>query len=123
MKEGFQVPGSVDVDSPNAKRRKETAQAAMPATTKSNNVASNPSAIKQDAVSPWPTRQGCDKQRVHFPLLSSLQPSSYSSRDRRGCLLSPAFMRLPSKRQYADYYQQIQNPVTPDEIKSRIETE
>jgi hypothetical protein len=31
-------------------------------------------------------------------------------------------MRLPSKRQYADYYQQIQNPIALDEIKSRIET-
>ena len=32
-------------------------------------------------------------------------------------------MRLPSGRHYVDYYQQIQNPVTLDEIKSRKETE
>lgn len=37
-------------------------------------------------------------------------------------MLSTEFLRLPSKRQYADYYQQIQNPVALDEIKSRIET-
>jgi len=32
-------------------------------------------------------------------------------------------MRLLSKHQYADYCQEIQNPVALDEIKSRIETE
>jgi len=31
-------------------------------------------------------------------------------------------MRLPSKRNYVDYYQQIRNPVALDEIMSRIET-
>lgn len=52
--------GSVDVDSPRAKRRKETGQATMPATattSKSDGVASDPSAIKlkQDAFSLWST--------------------------------------------------------------------
>ena len=32
-------------------------------------------------------------------------------------------MRLPSQRNYADDYQKIQNTVTLDESKSRIETE
>ena len=48
-------------------------------------------------------RQGCDKQGVRFPLLSPLQSSPYSFRCRRGRLLSTDFMRLPSKRHYADY--------------------
>jgi len=58
-----------------------------------------------------------------FPLLSPLQPSSYSFRGRRGCLFCTEFTRLFSERQYADRCQEIQNPVTLDVIKSRIETE
>jgi len=54
--------------------------------------------------------------------LSPPEPSSQPFSRRRGRLLSTEFMRLPSKRQYADYYQQIQNPIALDEIKSRIET-
>jgi hypothetical protein len=66
--------GSVDVDSPRAKRRKETAQAAMPATTpKSNNLASDPSAIKlkQDALSLWSTiKDATNKEWAFSPLIS-----------------------------------------------------
>lgn len=117
--------GSVDVDSPRAKRRKETAQAAMPATTsKSNNVASDPSAIKfkQDALSLWSTVRDATNKECGF-LFSDLSTSLlYLSRGHRGRLLSTEFLRLPSKRQYADYYQQIQNPIALDEIKSQIDT-
>lgn len=72
--------GSVDVDSPRAKRRKETAQAAMPATTsKSNNVASDPSAIKfkQDAISLWSTVKDASNKECGF-LLSHLSNRSYT---------------------------------------------
>jgi len=47
--------------------------------------------------------QGCDKQRVRFPLLSRLRPSSRSFHGCSGRLLSTEFMRLPSKCHYADY--------------------
>jgi len=115
--------GSVDVNPSRTKRRKETTQVVMSAaTSKSNNVASDPSAIEFNPFS-LPDRQGCDKEKVWFPLLSPLQPSSYSFRGRRGCLFSTEFMCLPSERQYADYCQEIQDPVALDEIKSRIETE
>jgi len=50
-------------------------------------------------------RQGCDKQRVPFLLLSRLQPSPCSFCGCSGRLLSTEFMRLPSKCHYADYYQ------------------
>ena len=99
------------------------------ATSKSNNVTSNPSAIKfeQDTSPLWSTRQGCGKQRVRFPVPSPLQRSSHSFRVA-GVVCFPSgesteLMRLPSKRRYAHYYQQIQHPVALDEIKSRIETE
>lgn len=71
---------------------------------------------------PLVDRQRCGKQRVRIPLLSSSESSLQPASRRRGRLLSVEFMRLPSKRQYADYYQQIQNPIALDEIKSRIET-
>ena len=117
--------GSVDVDSPRAKRRKETAQAAMPATaSKSNNVASDPSAIKfkHDALSLWSTIKGATNKEYVSPSFPS-QPFLYQFSRCRGRLLATEFLRLPSKRQYADYYQQIQNPIALDEIKSRIESE
>ena len=66
--------GSVDVDSPRVKRRKETAQTAMPATTsKSNNVASDPSAIKlkQDALSLWSTIKDTTNKECAFFFLAS----------------------------------------------------
>ena len=72
--------GSVDVDSPRAKRRKETGQAAMPATTsKSNTVASDPTAIKfrQDALSLWSTVKDATNKECGF-LFSHLQNRPYN---------------------------------------------
>ena len=66
--------GSVDVNSSRAKRRKETTQVVMSAaTSKSHNVASDLSAIefRWDPFS-LVDRQGCDKEKVRFPLLSPL---------------------------------------------------
>ena len=88
--------GSVDVDSPRAKRRKEHAQVAMPATTsRFNNFASNPGAImfKQDVFS-LVDRQGCDKRKVGFPRLSPFQLPSCPFRGCRGRLLSTEFIRV-----------------------------
>jgi chromatin structure-remodeling complex subunit RSC4 len=116
---------SVDVDSPRAKRRKETAQAAMPAnTSKSNNVASDTSAIKfkHDALSLWSTIKDATNKECGFPFFPVSRPFLCLTSRRRGRLLSTEFLRLPSKRQYADYFQQIQNPIALDEIKSRIES-
>ncbi|KAH7886072.1 RSC complex protein [Phlebopus sp. FC_14] len=39
----------------------------------------------------------------------------------RGNLCSPAFMRLPSKRQYPDYYNFIAQPICLDDIKKKID--
>jgi len=39
----------------------------------------------------------------------------------RGRILSHDFMRLPSKRQYPDYYQQIKRPIALDEIKAQLD--
>ena len=39
----------------------------------------------------------------------------------RGRMLSHDFLRLPSKRQYPDYYQLIKRPISLDEIKTQLE--
>jgi len=96
----------------------------MPATaSKSNNFASNPSAIKlkEDALSLWSTIKDATNKESGFSFLSSLTVLTPFFH-RRGRLLATEFLRLPSKRLYADYYQQIQNPIALDEIKSRLET-
>ena len=36
--------------------------------------------------------------------------------------MSHDFLRLPSKRQYPDYYEQIKRPVALDEIKRKLES-
>lgn len=40
---------------------------------------------------------------------------------RRGQIASFQFMRLPSKRQYPDYYVQIKRPIALDDIKAKLE--
>lgn len=35
--------------------------------------------------------------------------------------MSVDFIRLPSKRQYPDYYQQIKHPISLDEIRQQLE--
>lgn len=98
----------------------------MPATaSKSNNVASDSSAIKfkQDALSLWSTIKDATNKEYGFSPFHPFSTALIPLRSRsRGRLLATEFLRLPSKRQYADYYQQIQNPIALDEIKSRIET-
>lgn len=42
--------------------------------------------------------------------------------DDEGLVISNPFMRLPSKRYYPDYYQEIKNPVSLAQIQSRIKT-
>ena len=39
----------------------------------------------------------------------------------RGQIISHDFMRLPSKRQYKDYYQVIKKPISLDEIKKNLD--
>ncbi|EGN93102.1 hypothetical protein SERLA73DRAFT_189938, partial [Serpula lacrymans var. lacrymans S7.3] len=41
--------------------------------------------------------------------------------NKEGFICSPAFMRLPSKRHYPDYYQVIHHPICLDDIKKKLE--
>ncbi|KAG1904739.1 Bromodomain-containing protein [Suillus fuscotomentosus] len=41
--------------------------------------------------------------------------------NKEGYICSPAFMRLPSKRHYPDYYVYIQQPICLDDIKQKID--
>ena len=45
-----------------------------------------------------------------------------SVKDDEGLIISNPFMRLPSKRYYPDYYQEIKNPISLSQIQSRIKS-
>lgn len=54
-----------------------------------------------------------------FILLASSLCHAYLLSDRSLC---HDFLRLPSKRQYADYYNLIKRPIALDEIKAQLES-
>ena len=118
-------PGSVNVDSPRGKRRKEHAQAAMPATTpRSNNVPLDPGAImfKQNVFSLSGQPPGMRQTKSALPSLTLTTALMPVSRSQGSSAFYRVHTRLRSKRHYADSYQQIQNTVALDEIGSRMGT-
>lgn len=71
-------------------------------------------------------REGCIGQRVRNGQLLTSLPAIYFhaftyATHHSGRLLSYEFMRLPSKRQYPDYYELIKRPISLDEIKKGID--
>ncbi|KAF8846080.1 Bromodomain-containing protein [Paxillus ammoniavirescens] len=113
------LAGGADLDGPRTKRRKDVpastdgaAPTAQPAATvNSSNVDVTmqdaagdnfgPSMLKQQATKLWQTV----KDAVN----------------KEGNICSPAFMRLPSKRHYPDYYDIIPQPMCLDDIKKKID--
>jgi chromatin structure-remodeling complex subunit RSC4 len=74
--------------------------------------------IVKDVVDKECVRGNCDSRRLlSFYLLPHLTYATSGS----GRLLSYEFMRLPSKRQYPDYYELIKRPISLDEIKKGID--
>ncbi|PSR72571.1 hypothetical protein PHLCEN_2v11564 [Hermanssonia centrifuga] len=105
----------VDVDAPRAKRHKTSASS--PTVTKEDvgavngdgsdevvkmeDVQDDPVAVKEKGLKLWQTI----KDAVN----------------KEGRALSVDFLRLPSKRQYPDYYEQIKRPIALDDIKKELE--
>ena len=52
--------------------------------------------------------------------LHLLYDSVAGAKDSLGHLISEPFMRLPSRRVYPDYYEEIENPIALGKIKQRI---
>ncbi|TBU40013.1 Bromodomain-containing protein [Dichomitus squalens] len=110
----------VDVDAPRAKRRKEA-----PATS------STSPEHKHDAEEHTPTGDAKgdlenvgsvaeDKDEVREKGLQLWQALK-DAVNKEGQIASFQFMRLPSKRQYPDYYAQIKRPVALDDIKAKLD--
>ncbi|KAI0334091.1 Bromodomain-containing protein [Cubamyces sp. BRFM 1775] len=110
----------VDVDAPRAKRRKEA-----PATASTSpNGKKDPDALtatvdaQQDDENTEST--GEDKEMVREKGLQLWQTLK-DAVNKEGQIASFQFMRLPSKRQYPDYYIQIKRPIALDDIKAKLE--
>ncbi|CCL98132.1 uncharacterized protein FIBRA_00126 [Fibroporia radiculosa] len=110
----------IDIDAPRAKRRREAPSAEAGAPTKEQGgatsvkltikkegdaletVTEDPEVVKEKGLKVW--------QMVKDAV------------NKEGRSLSNDFLRLPSKRQYPDYYQQIKRPVSLEEIKTQLDT-
>ncbi|KAG6337064.1 hypothetical protein ID866_2017 [Astraeus odoratus] len=104
------LTGDVDVEAPRLKRRKEQANPAQAAeaTNASNSTAKQEEGSNAGQV-------GLKEQATR------LWQVVKDAVNKEGNICSPPFMRLPSKRNYADYYVVIAQPICLDDIKKKIE--
>ncbi|EED79702.1 predicted protein [Postia placenta Mad-698-R] len=111
----------VDIDAPRAKRRRE-----VPASTDNSGVKAEHASPGGNDISKPKTEGEDDKGIKEDPELVKekglkLWQTVKDAVNKEGRPLSHDFMRLPSKRQYADYYQQIKRPIALDDIKSQLD--
>ncbi|KAI0783097.1 hypothetical protein C8Q75DRAFT_726585 [Abortiporus biennis] len=102
----------VDVDAPRAKRHKPAppAESSSDVAVKSegneggdgNLKVEDPHVVKEKGLKLWQTVK--------------------DATNKEGRVLSHDFMRLPSRRQYADYYQLIKHPIALDDIKHKLDS-
>ncbi|KZT30772.1 Bromodomain-containing protein [Neolentinus lepideus HHB14362 ss-1] len=104
----------VDADAPRAKRRKEAA-AASP-----DDVADAKGVKVEDSQGGGGGREGQTSESVREQGMQLWQTVK-DAVNKEGRILSLDFMRLPSKRQYPDYYQLIKRPIALDEIKAQLQ--
>ncbi|TFK84405.1 Bromodomain-containing protein [Polyporus arcularius HHB13444] len=110
----------VDIDAPRAKRRKEAPATNNPAsdgkhaaeTTGANGATQDPAASG--------TTPGEDRETVREKGLQ-LWTTLKDAVNKEGAIASFQFMRLPSKRQYPDYYVLIKHPIALEDIKNKLE--
>ncbi|KAF8140554.1 RSC complex protein [Boletus edulis] len=113
------LAGEVDLDSPRMKRRKELPapqEALVPQAQSSTAInASNGDASIRD-------REGSVIDAgVLKDQATKLWQTVKDAVNKEGNICSPAFLRLPSKRHYPDYYNIITNPICLDDIKKKID--
>ncbi|KIK94150.1 hypothetical protein PAXRUDRAFT_470360 [Paxillus rubicundulus Ve08.2h10] len=113
------LAGGADLDGPRTKRRKdvpaptdETAPTTQPAATvDANDVDATLQDTAGDIFGPGMLEQQATK----------LWQTVKDAVNKEGNICSPAFMRLPSKRHYPDYYDIISQPICLDDIKKKID--
>ncbi|KLO07102.1 Bromodomain-containing protein [Schizopora paradoxa] len=119
------VVANMDVDAPRAKRRKD-AHAETPTKEEEEDVEMGDAGASSDREDGDDER---DEERVEVEMSveevaeKGLQVwhavKNAVSKDGRS--LSFDFQRLPSKRQYGDYYKQITRPISLEEIKNKLD--
>ncbi|KAL7285080.1 hypothetical protein ACG7TL_000172 [Trametes sanguinea] len=114
----------VDVDAPRAKRRKEAPATATSTSPNSKQNASandaNNTAARAEALAEDAGDGGEDREAVREKGLQLWQTLK-DAVNKEGQIASFQFMRLPSKRQYPDYYVQIKRPIALDDIKAKLD--
>ncbi|KAG9314100.1 Bromodomain-containing protein [Chiua virens] len=113
------LSGEVDLDSPRMKRRKEP-----PASQEATIPATHPSTVTNGSNGDA-TLQHTEGDDIDIGVLkdqaTKLWQTVKDAVNKEGNICSPAFMRLPSKRHYPDYYGIILHPICLDEIKKKID--
>ncbi|KAI0828848.1 Bromodomain-containing protein [Trametes gibbosa] len=110
----------VDIDAPRAKRRKEAPATlnASPNSKLHSDTASTHENSKTEAENAGSEIEDRDVVREKgMQLWQTLKDAV----NKDGQIASFQFMRLPSRRQYADYYLQIKRPIALDDIKAKLE--
>ncbi|KAI0756347.1 Bromodomain-containing protein [Daedaleopsis nitida] len=110
----------VDVDAPRAKRRKDVPATSHPASDSKQNAdatAVNGGVEHEDENAAEVVE---DRETVREKGLQLWQTVK-DAVNKAGHIASFQFMRLPSKRQYPDYYIQIKHPIALDDIKSKLD--
>ncbi|RPD57080.1 Bromodomain-containing protein [Lentinus tigrinus ALCF2SS1-6] len=99
----------VDVDAPRAKRRREGPATSNPDANGDSKDSAEDGAIPAE-----------DKETVREKGLQ-LWTALKDAVNKEGEIASFQFMRLPSKRQYPDYYALIKHPIALEDIKNKLE--
>ncbi|KAI0673783.1 Bromodomain-containing protein [Trametes maxima] len=114
----------VDVDAPRAKRRKEApATSSTSPNGKRNADTVNTGHAAGDAKDSAENTGNSDEDKdVVREKGLQLWQTLKDAVNKEGQIASFQFMRLPSKRQYPDYYAQIKRPIALDDIKSKLDS-
>ncbi|GBE77565.1 Bromodomain-containing protein [Sparassis latifolia] len=104
----------VDIDAPRAKRRKEATAPGEEHTTSADKTANG----KSDATAAGAVKEDPEAVKEKGTRLWQVVKDAVN---KEGRTLSVDFLRLPSKRQYPDYYLQIKRPIALDDIKSQLD--
>ncbi|KAI0720047.1 Bromodomain-containing protein [Cerioporus squamosus] len=110
----------VDIDAPRAKRRREAPATGTPASDGKHYAETTGASgdTKDRAANGAATAE--DRETVREKGLQ-LWTTLKDAVNKEGEIASFQFMRLPSKRQYADYYALIKHPIALEDIKHKLE--
>ncbi|PIL31354.1 hypothetical protein GSI_06052 [Ganoderma sinense ZZ0214-1] len=112
--------GGVDIDAPRAKRRKEAPATSSASPERKHDAEGHKSNGDANGDTEDAGAVVEDKEEVRLKGLQLWQ-TLRDAVNKEGQIASFQFMRLPSKRQYPDYYVQIKRPIALDDIKSKLE--